>query len=369
MDGQGLGRRRCLLTAVVALLATIGTAWGQSAPDPPGPTAAEVKAAEEAFDKLGLGVWVDRDRATHTLVVTGRSPTRPATDELLKKLPQSDLRFRLDLTETLVTDSGVRELAKFKGLTGLNLNFCPGVTDEAAGTLGRLTGLRDLSLRGTGVTDRGVRAVLPNLPNLTALCIGGDQVTDQALAAIAARPRLTEVNLKDSKLVTGKGLKELARLKELRYLEVVRCPEAGSGVPELAGLTGLRELYLVGVPVSAEGMKAIGASRALESLAVDNVGLTDAGLKELRGLADLTFLSLQSNPAVTDEGLAALGELAGLRELTLDGCERVTDDGLRHLAKLGRLKSLSVRGLQRVTPKGVADLKARLPGCYVDQAR
>ena len=85
----------------------------------------------------------------------------------------------LDLGQTRVTDTGLKELKEFKSLTTLNL-YCTRVTFAGVTELKGLKNLTTLELCGTQVGDAGCEE-MKDLKNLTRLELGFTQVTDVGL--------------------------------------------------------------------------------------------------------------------------------------------------------------------------------------------
>jgi Leucine-rich repeat (LRR) protein len=139
--------------------------------------------------------------------------------------------------------------------------------------------------------------------------------------------------------VTDAGLKELAGLRGLSYLDLAFTPVTGAGLKELAALKALSSLGLGGTRVTNEGLKKLARLKGLSSLDLRRTRVTDAGLKELAGLKHLTSLDL-SGTRVTEVGLKELAGLKRLSSLHLNDT-RVTDDVLRALREVGLLHALS----------------------------
>jgi internalin A len=97
----------------------------------------------------------------------------------------------VNLSQTKVTDAGLKELREFKSLRTLDLAYTQ-VTDAGLKELKELKSLQSLSLENTQVTDAGLKE-LKELKNLQLLDIQRTQITDT-------------------------GLKELKELKSLREL-------------------------------------------------------------------------------------------------------------------------------------------------------
>jgi hypothetical protein len=117
-----------------------------------------------------------------------------------------------------------------------------------------------------------------------------------------------------------------------------------------------------GLKVTDSDVKELAALKNLRFLRLDGTQVTNAGLKQLAGLSDLEALDL----GATQVSGASLKEFAGLknlRVLLLDGT-KVTDEGLKELASL---KSLCVVNLRRtgVTEEGLRRLQKALPDCRI----
>jgi hypothetical protein len=116
----------------------------------------------------------------------------------------------VDLSNTPVTDAGLKELAGLRGVQTLYLSGCEGVTDAGLKELAQLKGLQSLDLSG---------------------CQG---VTNAGLKELAELKGLQSLDLNHCRGVTDAGLKELAALKGLRYLELRGCEKVtDAGVAEL----------------------------------------------------------------------------------------------------------------------------------------
>ena len=115
---------------------------------------------------------------------------------------------QLDISNTGVTDKGVKALAASPDLKVLNIGET-GVTDKGVIALAAAApNLQTLNLHDTGVTDEGVKALAAN-PNLKVLDIRDTRVTDKGIIALAANPNLKVLNIGDCREVTDEGVKAL----------------------------------------------------------------------------------------------------------------------------------------------------------------
>jgi Leucine-rich repeat (LRR) protein len=108
------------------------------------------------------------------------------TPGVISQLPPPDQSFDLDLEDSNITDSDLKELTKelvgFTQLRGLYLDDTK-VTDAGISQLDSLTQLRLLSLSNTSVTDVGLME-LTDLIQLQELDLSGTQVTDAGVAEL-----------------------------------------------------------------------------------------------------------------------------------------------------------------------------------------
>jgi RNA polymerase sigma factor (sigma-70 family) len=186
-----------------------------------------------------------------------------------------------------------------------------------------------LQLQGAWVTGAGLQE-LAGLRHLEVLDLVRSRVTDAGLKELAGLRPLRRLYLSSSK-VTDAGLKPLAGLTQLQALSLFNTQTTDAGLKELAGLAGLQRLYLGRTGVTDAGLKELAGLRHLQNLDLENTAVTDAGLKELRGLKQLRRLDLHGTP-VTDVGLRQLAGLKQLRTLYLSET-RVTDAGLGELRR------------------------------------
>jgi hypothetical protein len=232
-----------------------------------------------------------------------------------------------------VTDAGLKEVGRFKGLQWLDLSGTR-VTGPGLKELSRLDGLEVLNLSGTTVPNAGLKELGP-LPKLRTLRLPAGKVTVGALRA-----------LRQSRL-------DLSRLQVLREL-----PVTDENLQQLAEV-GLLHVLPNAWPHTTGTLRSDAQIYGLD-LAETPVG--DAALKALAGLNGLKILNL-SDTAVTDAGLQELAALRGLRSLELRRT-RVTDAGLRQLTGLHLLRDLHLAGTG-VTDEGAGAFARALPDCTV----
>ena len=172
------------------------------------------------------------------------------------------------------------------------------------------------------VTDAGLRH-LARMPQLRQLEVDGCAITDAGLEGLADLPKLTSLIVKNTK-VTAAGVKKLAAA-------LPRCKiEWDGGViePKISTDPDRKAVEWVLSIGGAIKIKENGEERAIKAVG------------ELpRGAFELTVVSLNQNPKVSDAGLALFKHCKNLAYLGLDGT-RVGDEGLKTLPRYPQLQVL-----------------------------
>lgn len=181
------------------------------------------------------------------------------------------------------------------------------------------------------------------------------QMTDEMLAQAAQIPHLTVLKLGNCKQLTDEGVRHLAKLPNLRELDLSQTRVTDDGLKVLRELPALRSLSLVMTMVTDAGLVHLENCHELERL---HLMWTHTGNGAIRALAGKqNFTHLWSGNNVTDDGLALLHELpvfTGWRggetqfgilgkeiapnQLSLRGA--ITDRGVAHLQGLNGLSVL-----------------------------
>jgi hypothetical protein len=194
------------------------------------------------------------------------------------------------------------------------------------------------------------------------------QMTDDLLARLVAVPHLEIVRLGGSKAVTDAGVRHLARLPQLRELDLSSTGVTDAGLAVLRDLPALTHLNLVMTRVTDAGMTHLAHARALERLELMWTHTGDGAIRALEGLP--RFRALISGNQVTDAGLAAMHGIPRYVQAPVDAPPvpvdggphselhlrgPFTDRGMTHLRGLDGLESLSLNDCG-VTAQGMAPL-------------
>ena len=196
----------------------------------------------------------------------------------------------------------------------------------------------DGGLFGGGPVGDEHLPTLARLTNLRSLDLAATGVTDDGLADLAGLTNLRDLVL-PAGTVEGPGLAALRPLAELRRLWQIGRVLRGEDAALLAELPELRDLN---VDISADGplLARFAALPHLRSLRVTGDGVTDGALAELAAAPALADLSVTTAP-VTGAGLESVAKIETLDHLSLDRT-RVTGDGVAALAALPNLRRLGL---------------------------
>jgi hypothetical protein len=161
----------------------------------------------------GHPVCAVRFRAVTGIGISGLGSFHDTNAGLKHLAPFKELRG-LDLNGTLVTSEGIKEVASLKQLRSLELGSTK-LADADLTALAPLKQLEELSLAGTEVTDAGIKA-LSVFTRLRVLDLSGTKVTDAALKELVPLVRLQVLMLMATK-VTGAAFNELAPLARIAH--------------------------------------------------------------------------------------------------------------------------------------------------------
>ena len=260
------------------------------------------------------------------LNLTRTKITDVGMEHLAKLTGVTDLDLRY---AEYITEDGIAHLKGWTALERLNLRGTK-VTSKVFPTLGRLTSLKSLDLADTQIDDEGFEE-LAALPKLEELAIGGNRLTGSCLPLlkpIASLRRLDVGGMQrvDSGLwglaLTDYNLKRLAALTQLESLTVsgANLSDRGTDRPgqaeairtelpdlgPLAKLVNLRMLDLSDTPVSGVALAAVGSLPRLRELRLGlDRKIDDSAVEKLLALKQVRSLYVAGS-GITADGLARL---------------------------------------------------------------
>ena len=202
--------------------------------------------------------------------------------------------------------------------------------------LGAMKHLELLTLNNVRIPDGSIKT-LAGAKGLRQLYLVKTKLDDAAISDLSMFSELQKLSLNDNERVTNASLKEIGKLKRLRWLSLGHTQV--TDLNEIAGLEQLESLFVPGTKIKDASLDNLVNLKKLSELYLGGSGVTDAGLKSVSGIKQLQVLSLNAT--------------------------RVTDEGLKSLASLKKLKKLSLLNTQ-VTDGGVLMLKQALPELRIE---
>ncbi len=291
----------------------------------------------------------------------------------------------LALTNSVINDSSIELIAKsFPKLTDLDLSSNTNLTRGVMKHIASLTGLRSLTLYQNNFNDISTRrlkdltqlraldlrgnmeagnmtlGVVGKLPKLTAFKHRSTAVTDEGVESLASGSGSLQNLLIQDFMITSASGEHLAKLKQLKQLEIFRCQGLGSvGVVALKGLN-LDRLTLRDLPaVDDVAMEVFTQLPALKRLYLHEMsGVTDTGLAKLSSVQSLELLDVWNLPKFTDASIEVLAGLPNLKELSLRETG-ITDAAIDKLASLPKLHTLVLKENGNVSDEALKRLSTK----------
>ena len=135
-------------------------------------------------------------------VIAVKLPFGWVTDADLDSIARMPTLRTLDLSLSLVSDTGIEKLKNLENVEDLNLYVGEHITDVAIAYLRGWKKLQRLNLRGTDITDTSLQ-YLGGLTSLKSLDVSYTQVTNNGMEYLAGLRNLEEFSVGGNK-VTGR---------------------------------------------------------------------------------------------------------------------------------------------------------------------
>lgn len=213
-----------------------------------------------------------------------------------------DLKNLVDvkLRSYSVTDDGMKWLGGLPHLRSISLEDC-GVGDPGMVALKNLKELRSLNLMRTVVGDEGL-ASFSQAP-LVSLSLRDTAVVGPGLDKLeVARSTLTDLDLSETR-IGNDGVSHIPQFTRLQKLSLWNGSLDDEGIASLVPLKDLQELNLEGCgEVSSASAESLAKLTNLKKINLTETGFDDTGLEKLSVLKGLKVLTL-SRTNVTDAGI------------------------------------------------------------------
>jgi Leucine Rich repeat len=206
----------------------------------------------------------------------------------------------LELSDAGLEDEAIKDLFGSMNLWGLNLSHNP-ITNVPPCPTDRLV---ILDVQGTGIGD------------------------EEVLRFAGRFPKVEHVNLTRTK-VTDAGIRSLAPLVNLRFLEFSGVSVGDLGLAALSPLTKLKTLRINDTNVSDLGVRALDGMNELETVFLSGTRITDEGLSLLAQRPKLSLINVERT-AISDDGLVKFSKRVGEQTTTSNRLTVIFDqDGRR----------------------------------------
>lgn len=278
-----------------------------------------------------VSVWID----------SGRVSDQRTLDSLLTQVRELNAMTKLRLSGPRIEDWTLDRLDACRALEHLEIQQAP-LTGQRLASLGRLPRLRRLQLRQCDqLTDQAILGI-GQLEQLVLLAVDVPaEVAETQLLEVARLEKLKDLRL-SGPAVSDALIRELARLRQLRVLTLIDCPEVTQhGIAALGQLRSLQQLTLMNLDVEEAGLQSWRTLNSLQKLRMPGTSVSDSGLAHLAQLPSLQILDLSECRLIGDVGLGYLAQLATLEDLNLFATQ-ITVDGLGKLTQLSSLKRLNL---------------------------
>lgn len=238
-------------------------------------------------------------------------------------------------------------------------------TDEWDNLIAEMKERRLTSLDANGMMTDDALDRIAQLDHVTSLSLGGSrQLSDDGLLHLARMPQLRHLDLSEypGGKLADRGLEVLRHLPNLRTFEMTwQKGVTDAGVANLLFCEQLESVNLMGSPTGDGAIEALQGKPNLRQFRSGKL-VTDAGLGLLHNFPLLKRWHAPSVPTdptdkveggaallidgpFTDEGLASLAGLEGVFDLDLFWhVTGITSDGFAHLRQLPNLASLGADG-------------------------
>jgi ankyrin repeat protein len=217
------------------------------------------------------------------------------------------------------------------------------ITSRPVGVFRANAGADDRTEANTRDWDDAI-ALLRELPEAGLAARG--QMTDGALERISWLPNVTSLRLGGSKALTDAGVRHLARMPQLRHVDLSGTQLTDEGMAALRGLAALEHVSLAWTRVTDRGAGHLAGCERLERVDLAGTHTGDGAIAALAGKADLRTFA--SGNGVTDAGMAKLHGFPVFKTWQQSGAPEASAD------MDGGPNSLMVRG--PFTDKGLAAL-------------
>lgn len=255
----------------------------------------------------------------------------PITDVGIKNICNQTILTKLKIYRCKnLTSNGLNEITKLVNLTALDIIPADNKSKIAVHTVIKLKNLKNLDMRYCDLTDSNVyKKLITNLVNLTTLNICNK--TNYLIDDESALVNLSDLSFSHC-CISDEGFNELTKLVNITTLNFSETFLTGRNLKEITKMTNLTALsFLNCTSISDEGFNGLDKLSNLKDLNISYCNVTDTGLKKVFKLVNLTALDIYECSNITDNGFKEITSLVNLTDLGIDKSIKLSQDSINWL--------------------------------------
>jgi serine/threonine protein kinase len=259
----------------------------------------------EAKASAKLDYRVEPGFSKNQLVMSGKI-NKAALEDLLLKHRVTELTIA-GVAMSDIDWSALSALQDCKTLYELDLTDTK-FGDNDIPALAGVAQIKKLNLRGTLVTNEGIKRLARSkvLPQLEVLLMGNTRTTGAMFPYLSEMPRLRTIDTENIDGTTLADLKILIENKALKAFDFGSMPIGDEGM-KILGQTTIEILEVEDCGITDKGLAYLSHQKRLRKLNIaHNPGITDKSVKVLAGLPNLQVLRTGMQTGVSKAGLERL---------------------------------------------------------------
>ena len=194
------------------------------------------------YDALNKNPDMLKKFAPDDLTVLYLARNEKAVSRIFSTFPHLTGLKALNAKFTDFGDSDLKYLDSLTNLSYLNVSF----SNVSGDGLSKIKHLNKITSLHAG-SVQNIATLLERVPDMTSmlqLSLQADSLNDASLAQIAKCPTLRALSVGTNRAITDQGIKQLSKLKQLRYLDICGTSATIQSLPTLKQLPNLRELVI-----------------------------------------------------------------------------------------------------------------------------
>ncbi|MBZ0186190.1 MAG: serine/threonine protein kinase [Candidatus Obscuribacterales bacterium] len=223
-------------------------------------------------------------------------------------LKNCDALAGLSLQECAITGATMGDLGRLS-IAGLDVCGCP-ITEAGLAEIAKVKGLMFLYLENSNKISNNALAVLAESPSLTGGIFGGADLTEDAIVSLAANKKFQYIELSGMP-ISELGARNFMRCPALTCIAFKKCTIAGAALDVLADAHLVTNYKFDRMPLSESLMAKIAALPAQEII-FSHCDLDKSSLALLAASPTMKRLKFLECPSLTQADLVVLNNKKGI---------------------------------------------------------